>query len=94
MNEAIANCDLIERQPPGRMAMSVSRGVRGASVQQRERRPTLEQLLPLARYYGVTIGSLVDAPHTADPRIDLRPMSGTDGAIIIPLTRGPGGIQA
>lgn len=58
------------------------------------RRPTLEQLLPLARYYGVTLDSLVDAPRTADPRIDLRPMSGSDGSVIIPLTRRPGGIQA
>ncbi|HWU58965.1 MAG TPA: XRE family transcriptional regulator [Microbacteriaceae bacterium] len=58
------------------------------------RRPTLEQLLPLARYYGVTLDSLVDAPRTADPRIDLRPMSCADGSIIIPLTRRPGGVQA
>lgn len=58
------------------------------------RRPTLEQLLPLARYYGVTLDSLVDAPLTADPRVDLRPMSCADGSIIIPLTRRPGGVQA
>ncbi|MEO9248820.1 XRE family transcriptional regulator [Citricoccus nitrophenolicus] len=58
------------------------------------RRPTLEQLLPLARYYGVTIDSLVDAPRTADPRLDLRPMSCPDGSVIIPLTRRPGGVQA
>ncbi|WP_030160549.1 helix-turn-helix domain-containing protein [Glycomyces sp. NRRL B-16210] len=58
------------------------------------RRPTLEQLLPLARYHGVTIDSLVDAPRTADPRVDLRPLSCDDGSIIIPLTRRPGGIQA
>lgn len=58
------------------------------------RRPTLEQLLPLARYYGVTLDSLVDAPRTANPRIDLRPMSCADGSIVIPLTRRPGGIQA
>lgn len=58
------------------------------------RRPTLEQLLPLARYYGVTLDSLVDAPRTANPRIDLRPMSCSDGSIIIPLTRRPGGVQA
>lgn len=56
--------------------------------------PTLEQLLPLARYYGVTLDSLVDAPRTANPRIDLRPISCTDGSIVIPLTRRPGGIQA
>lgn len=58
------------------------------------RRPTLEQLLPLARYYGVTLDSLVDAPQTANPRIDLRPMACSDGSVIIPLTRRPGGIQA
>lgn len=58
------------------------------------RRPTLEQLLPLARYYGVTLDSLVDAPRTANPRIDLRPISCADGSIIIPLTRRPGGVQA
>ena len=58
------------------------------------RRPTLEQLLPLARYYGVTIDSLVGAPRTANPRVDLRPLSCSDGSVIIPLTRRPGGIQA
>jgi transcriptional regulator with XRE-family HTH domain len=58
------------------------------------RRPTLEQLLPLARYHGVTIDSLVDAPRTADPRVDLRPRSCGDGSVIIPLTRRPGGVQA
>lgn len=58
------------------------------------RRPTLEQLLPLARYYGVTLDSLVDAPRTANPRIDLRPVSCADGSTIIPLTNRPGGIQA
>ncbi|MEH3033312.1 MAG: XRE family transcriptional regulator [Aeromicrobium erythreum] len=58
------------------------------------RRPTLEQLLPLARFHGVTIDSLVDAPRTADPRVDLRPTACSDGSVIIPLTRRPGGIQA
>ncbi|HLU27846.1 MAG TPA: XRE family transcriptional regulator [Glycomyces sp.] len=58
------------------------------------RRPTLEQLLPLARYHGVTIDSLVDAPRTADPRVDLRPRSCGDGSVVIPLTRRPGGVQA
>jgi transcriptional regulator with XRE-family HTH domain len=58
------------------------------------RRPSLEQLLPLARYHGVTLDSLVDAPRTADPRVDLRPISCADGSVIIPLTRRPGGIQA
>lgn len=58
------------------------------------RRPTLEQLLPLARYHGVTIDSLVDAPRTSNPRLDLRPLTCDDGSVVIPLTRRPGGIQA
>lgn len=58
------------------------------------RRPTLEQLLPLARTHGVTLDELVDAPPTGDPRINLRPIKGYGGATILPLTRRPGGIQA
>ncbi|WP_328995201.1 XRE family transcriptional regulator [Kribbella sp. NBC_01245] len=58
------------------------------------RRPTLEQLLPLARVYGVTLDELVDAPPTGNPRITVRPISCDDGSLILPLTRRPGGIQA
>lgn len=58
------------------------------------RRPTLEQLLPLARAYGVTLDELVDAPPTGNPRINLRPIACADGSMILPLTRRPGGIQA
>ena len=58
------------------------------------RRPTLEQLLPLARAHGVTLDELVDAPPTGDPRINLRPVRGSNGATILPLSRRPGGIQA
>lgn len=58
------------------------------------RRPTLEQLLPLARAYGVTLDELVDAPETGDPRVNLRPISTAEGQTILPLTRRPGGIQA
>lgn len=58
------------------------------------RRPTLEQLLPLARAYGVTLDELVDAPPTGNPRINLRPIAAGDGSTVIPLTRRAGGIQA
>lgn len=58
------------------------------------RRPTLEQLLPLARSYGVTLDELVDAPPTGDPRVNLRPLPTKDGRVILPLSRRPGGIQA
>ncbi len=58
------------------------------------RRPTLEQLLPLASAHGVTLDELVDAPPTGDPRINLRPIPSGYGATILPLTRRAGGIQA
>lgn len=56
-------------------------------------RPTLEQLLPLARAHGVPIDDLVQAPLTGDPRIHLRPIR-RFGLTVIPLTRRAGGIQA
>jgi transcriptional regulator with XRE-family HTH domain len=57
------------------------------------RRPTLEQLLPLARAHGVTLDELVDAPPTGDPRVHLRPVT-RHGMTMVPLTRRAGGIQA
>jgi len=57
------------------------------------RRPTLEQLLPLARAHAVTLDELVSAPPTADPRIHLRPVT-RHGMTMLPLTRRAGGIQA
>ncbi|MFI0794609.1 helix-turn-helix domain-containing protein [Micromonospora rubida] len=57
------------------------------------RRPTLEQLLPLARAHGVTLDDLVGAPPTGDPRVHLRPVSRHD-MTMLPLTRRAGGIQA
>ncbi|MEZ5211914.1 MULTISPECIES: helix-turn-helix domain-containing protein [unclassified Gordonia (in: high G+C Gram-positive bacteria)] len=58
------------------------------------RRPTLEQLLPLARVYGVTLDELVDAPPTGDPRVSIRPVVDECGRVVLPLSRRPGGIQA
>lgn len=56
-------------------------------------RPTLEQLLPLARAHGVPLDDLVQAPPTGDPRIHLKPVR-RSGLIVVPLTRRAGGIQA
>jgi transcriptional regulator with XRE-family HTH domain len=58
------------------------------------RRPTLEQLLPLAGAHGVTLDELVGAPPTGDPRINLRPITNSDGSTVLALTNRPGGIQA
>jgi len=56
-------------------------------------RPTLAQLLPLARVHGVPLDDLVDAPATGDPRVHLKPVR-RHGLTFVPLTRRPGGIQA
>ncbi|MEV2194906.1 XRE family transcriptional regulator [Streptomyces phaeochromogenes] len=56
-------------------------------------RPTLEQLLPLARAHGVPLDDLVAAPPTGDPRVHLRPVR-RSGLVLVPLTRRAGGIQA
>ncbi|MFI7449715.1 helix-turn-helix domain-containing protein [Nonomuraea sp. NPDC049714] len=58
------------------------------------RRPTLEQLLQLAKAHNVTLDELVGAPPTGDPRLHLRPISCHGGMTVLPLTRRPGGIQA
>jgi quercetin dioxygenase-like cupin family protein/DNA-binding XRE family transcriptional regulator len=56
-------------------------------------RPTLEQLLPLARAHGVPLDELVAAPHTGDPRIHMKPVR-RSGFTVVPLTRRAGGVQA
>ncbi|MEV0807198.1 XRE family transcriptional regulator [Micromonospora sp. NPDC050200] len=57
------------------------------------RRPTLELLLPLARFHRVPLDDLVGAPDTGDPRVRLRSVV-RNGVTIVPLTRRPGGVQA
>ena len=57
------------------------------------RRPTLEQLLPLARAHDVPLDDLVSAAHTGDPRVLMRPVQ-RDGMTFVPLTRRPGAVQA
>jgi transcriptional regulator with XRE-family HTH domain len=57
-----------------------------------QRRPALELLLPLAQLYGVPIDTLVGAPPVGDPRIQIKPRQ-VNGRTVLPLT-GPGGVQA
>ncbi|GAA1953778.1 XRE family transcriptional regulator [Nocardioides panacihumi] len=57
-----------------------------------QRRPSLELLLPLAQTYRVPIDDLVGAPEVGDPRIRLKPRR-INGRTVLPLTH-PGGIQA
>ncbi|WP_231631764.1 helix-turn-helix domain-containing protein, partial [Streptomyces clavuligerus] len=51
-----------------------------------QRRPTLELLLPLARTYNVPLDDLVGAPRTGDPRVHLKPVS-RFGITFVPLSR-------
>lgn len=57
-----------------------------------QRKPSLELLLPLAQIYRVPLDDLVGAPEVGDPRIRLKPRR-VSGRTVLPLTR-PGGIQA
>jgi transcriptional regulator with XRE-family HTH domain len=58
-----------------------------------QRRPTLEMLLPLAGLFRVPLDDLVGAPAFGDPRIRLTPRP-VNGRTVVPLTGKPGGVQA
>ncbi len=58
-----------------------------------ERKPSLELLLPLAQAYRVPLDDLVGAPEVGDPRIRLKPKR-VNGRTVVPLTRHAGGMQA
>lgn len=57
------------------------------------RRPTLELLLPLARFHEVTIDELVDVPAGDDPRVPLHPTV-RHGVTWVPLSRRAEGPRA
>ena len=71
----------------GLVPSTISRIERGRT------RPTLEQLLPLARAYAVPLDELVSAPPTGDPRVHLRPVR-KHGLTFVPLGMPTGGLQA
>ncbi|ACZ31249.1 transcriptional regulator, XRE family [Xylanimonas cellulosilytica DSM 15894] len=71
-------------------------GLTSSTISRLERsqiRPTLEQLLPLARVYGVPLDELVAAPAHGDPRVHLRPIR-RDGLTFVPLGINRGQLQA
>ncbi|MCX5208708.1 XRE family transcriptional regulator [Kitasatospora sp. NBC_00240] len=59
-----------------------------------QRRPSLELLLPLAGAYNVPLDDLVGAPEVGDPRVRLTPRPLAHGGSFVPLSRGPGPLQA
>lgn len=75
--------------------LSESTGISKSTLSRLEngqRRPSLELLLPLAQAYRVPLDELVGAPDVADPRVRLKPRR-VKGRTVLPLTP-PGGIQA
>jgi len=77
--------------------LSATTGISTSTLSRLEsggRRPTLELLLPLARAHGVQLDDLVGGPPTGDPRVHLRPVTGSHGMTMVPLSRHAGGVQA
>lgn len=77
-------------------ALAAETGISKSTLSRLEtgsRRPTLELLLALAQAYRVPLDDLVGAPEVGDPRIRLRPRH-VNGRTVVPLTGGPGGVQA
>jgi transcriptional regulator with XRE-family HTH domain len=58
-----------------------------------QRRPSLELLLPLAQAHRVPLDDLVGAPEVGDPRIRLKPRR-LNGRTVVPLTSKAGAVQA
>lgn len=57
-----------------------------------QRKPSLELLLPLAEAHQVPLDELVGAPEVGDPRIRLKPLV-RKGRMIFPLTQQSSGVQ-
>ncbi|MFF2045129.1 helix-turn-helix domain-containing protein [Kitasatospora sp. NPDC058170] len=78
-------------------ALSETTGISKSTLSRLEsgqRRPSLELLLPLAGAYRVPLDDLVGAPEVGDPRVRLKPRPMANGGTFVPLTRGPGPLQA
>ena len=59
-----------------------------------QRKPTLEMLLALSRYYQVPLDDLVGVPESEDPRIRLQPRTISGGRTVWPLTTNSEDVQA
>jgi transcriptional regulator with XRE-family HTH domain len=77
-------------------ALSETTGISKSTLSRLEsgqRRPTLELLLPIAQAHRLPLDELVGAPEVGDPRVRLTPIR-MHGRTALPLTRGPGPLQA
>jgi DNA-binding XRE family transcriptional regulator/quercetin dioxygenase-like cupin family protein len=78
-------------------ALSETTGISKSTLSRLEsglRRPSLELLLPLAAAYRVPLDDLVGAPEVGDPRVRMVPRTMPFGGTVVPLSRGPGPLQA
>ena len=76
-------------------SLAASTGISKSTLSRLEngqRKPSLELLLPLAHAFRVPLDDLVGAPDVADPRVRLKPHQ-RKGRTVIPLARHPGGLQ-
>jgi len=76
-------------------SLAASTGISKSTVSRLEngqRKPSLQLLLPLAHAFRVPLDDLVGAPDVADPRVRLKPHQ-RKGRTVIPLARHPGGLQ-
>ena len=56
-----------------------------------ERKPSLELLLPLSEAYHLPLDELVGTPRVGDPRVRSQPKT-RNGRLVYPLTQGSGGM--
>ncbi|MFD3556265.1 helix-turn-helix domain-containing protein [Streptomyces goshikiensis] len=78
-------------------ALSETTGISKSTLSRLEsgqRRPSLELLLPLAGAYHVPLDDLVGAPEVGDPRVRMTARALPNGGTFVPLSRGPGPLQA
>jgi transcriptional regulator with XRE-family HTH domain len=76
--------------------VSAATGISVSTVSRLEsggRKPTLELLLALARFYQVPLDELVGVARPTDPRVHGKPVM-RHGRTLIPLTQRPGGLRA
>jgi transcriptional regulator with XRE-family HTH domain len=84
-HRGVTLADLVERTGISKSTLS--------RLENGQRRPSLELLLPLAQAYQVPLDDLVGAPEVGDPRVRVKPRR-VNGRTVLPLTRQPGGVQA
>jgi hypothetical protein len=60
-------------------------------LESKQRKPSLERLLPLAKVHHLPLDELVGAPRVGDPRVRMRPRT-RNGRLVYPLTDGGSGM--